>query len=448
RINPSQYFFPLIQSWPTSSWTAETLLVRREGDDVVYLNELRHRKGTAMNLRTPGSAKNLPAAMAVRGEVGLVEGVDYRSVPVVAVLRPVPDTPWFMVAKADRQEVYAPLHQQAWAVAVNMGFMALASYLGVALLLRRRELILERERKIAAERLAHLMRHANDMILLADAAGRIVEANDRALETHGLSLAEMRQMTLENLRTPASRANYGRDCKRMTTHGGALFEAEHQRKDGTFFPAEISARLVQIGGVTYQLNIIRDITKRRKAEKALRESEEKFRSLFDHSADAVFVEDSGGTVLDVNPAACRLHGLKREQLIGRHVRDLVPAEHRERVVRDFPKWFTGELTQYEGFTLTADGRAVPVEIRGAPVSYAGQPALLLHVRDITERRRAEAALRQTEEKYRNIFENAVEGIYQSTPDGRILSANPAMAAIHGYASPDEFIANVNDIARQ
>ncbi|MCX7824265.1 MAG: hypothetical protein N2689_01745, partial [Verrucomicrobiae bacterium] len=113
RINPNRVLFPLIQSWPTSSRTAETLLVRRDGDDVLYLNELRHQKGTALNLRIPVSAKKLPAAMAVRGEVGVVEGVDYRFVPVVAVLRPVPGTPWFMVAKADREEVYASLRPRA-----------------------------------------------------------------------------------------------------------------------------------------------------------------------------------------------------------------------------------------------------------------------------------------------------------------------------------------------
>ncbi len=107
QIAAADYLYPLVQSWPTPSRTAETLLVRRDGDSVLFLNNLRHRPQTALALRIPLSQRNVPAVMAVRGRVGVVQGTDYRGVPVVSVIQPIPDSPWFMVAKVDATEVFA-----------------------------------------------------------------------------------------------------------------------------------------------------------------------------------------------------------------------------------------------------------------------------------------------------------------------------------------------------
>ncbi|MEI8044201.1 MAG: hypothetical protein WCL11_22515 [Verrucomicrobiota bacterium] len=152
KLNARDYLFPLIQAWPTRSATAETLLVRREGQEVLYLNELRHQKGTAMTVRRPITETRLPAAMALRGEKAIHEGVDYRGVPVVAVARPVPGTPWVLVAKVDVAELYAPLRREAlWMTAV-MGALILASALAVALLWRQRnEAFFRRQHAIESE---------------------------------------------------------------------------------------------------------------------------------------------------------------------------------------------------------------------------------------------------------------------------------------------------------
>ena len=112
-IDPNQFLYPLIQTWPTPSPSAETLLVRREGDEVVYLNELRHRKNTALNLRLPLSQADLPAASAVNGREGALDGADYRGVRVLAASLRVPGTPWYLIAKVDAAEVYDPLRRES-----------------------------------------------------------------------------------------------------------------------------------------------------------------------------------------------------------------------------------------------------------------------------------------------------------------------------------------------
>jgi PAS domain S-box-containing protein len=121
----------------------------------------------------------------------------------------------------------------------------------------------------------------------------------------------------------------------------------------------------------------------------LRETEHRFRMIFEASPDAVFVEDENGVVLDVNPAACRMHGLSKNRLVGLHVAELVPPAQRDAVVRDFPLWFSGALQIYEGFSYTSDARIIPVELKASRIEYQNRPALLLIARDISERRSSE-----------------------------------------------------------
>jgi PAS domain S-box-containing protein len=139
------------------------------------------------------------------------------------------------------------------------------------------------------------------------------------------------------------------------------------------------------GGVV----LFRDITDLKLSMGALAHSEARFRNLFDNSPDAVFVEAFDGTVLDVNRAACRLHGRSRDELIGVNVLDLVPPGYKEEVADGFARLVTGESHHVEGFSWTRDGQPVPVELQVSHIDHGGQPALLIHVRELTERKRAE-----------------------------------------------------------
>lgn len=118
RVDPEITLFPNIQTWPVFSKSAETLLCRREGDSVLYLNELRHKKGTAMRLKLPASDLSLPAAKALSGYEGFFEGKDYRKVDVVTYLRKIPESSWYMIAKIDKSEIYAPLKEQVLLVSI------------------------------------------------------------------------------------------------------------------------------------------------------------------------------------------------------------------------------------------------------------------------------------------------------------------------------------------
>ena len=145
RMDPYVFLYPLIETWPTPSPTAETMLIRREGDDVLFLNNLRHWKGTALTLRLPIRDPHLPAAMAVRGKEGVIEGIDYRGTKVLAAIKSIPDSPWAIVSKVDREEVYAPIRGRLWNVMLVIGLCIFSAGAGVVLIWRKREQEEQRE---------------------------------------------------------------------------------------------------------------------------------------------------------------------------------------------------------------------------------------------------------------------------------------------------------------
>jgi PAS domain S-box-containing protein len=165
------------------------------------------------------------------------------------------------------------------------------------------------------------------------------------------------------------------------------------------------------------------------------ERERLFRTVFDNSPDAIFIEDVEGYVLDVNPSACLLHGLTRDQLIGKNVSELVPPECRASMTR--PEHLVN--AEVEGYSLTADGRRVPVAIRSSAIPYRGITAILLQVRDISQRRRTEKALQESEARYRLLFDAHPQPMWvHDLETRRFLAVNEAALRLYRY-SRDEFL---------
>ncbi|HEY6011065.1 MAG TPA: PAS domain S-box protein, partial [Nitrospirota bacterium] len=304
-LHPEEFLYPLIQSWPGASKSAETLLIRVEKDEIVYLNELRHQKGTALSLRKPLTKNMMPLLMARQGKPGVFEGVDYREVPVLAAARPVPETPWFLVAKIDREEIYAPLRDQARLVAVVIALLIAAAGLSINLWWRQRNAEYARmqyEAEVKRENLSrqyeHLARYVNDIILLIDPEGRIVEANDRAVAAYGHDREELVRMTVRDIRAPEKRDELSSQLDEVRKQKGLIFETIHIRKDGSRFPVEVSARIIDVGGRGYFQNIVRDISERKQAERALIESEERYKRLVESVTDYIYtVEVAQGRVV-------------------------------------------------------------------------------------------------------------------------------------------------------
>ncbi len=195
----SQFLYPAIQSWPTPTKTAETLLVRRDGDHVLFLNDLRHQPDTALKLRIPLSRTDVPTVMAVLGHEGVVMGKDYRGVNVLSVILPVSGSPWYMVAKIDAAEVFAEWRfRSALILVLLMGLVGMMVLLGLVVRQQERknqyrELYQsEFSLRASVERHSITLKAIGDAVIATDAVGRVELLNPVAEILTGWSNEEAR----------------------------------------------------------------------------------------------------------------------------------------------------------------------------------------------------------------------------------------------------------------
>ncbi len=310
EVDPYQFLYPLIQSWPVRSQTAETLLVRQEGDEVVFLNELRHLKNTALNLRLSIHEEQLPAAMAVRSRQGIVEGVDYRGVPVVAVIRQIPDSSWFLIAKVDLEEIYEPIHKMAKTIGMVVALLILGTGAIIALLWTqqqaqyfRRQAEVELQHQILRQRFEYLSQYANDMIIMADQDLKIVEVNERSLSGYGYGRDELIGRDMLELSPPETRGAFEEQIRQINQFNGLIYETLHQKKDQTLFPVEISSRLIEWEGKKYYQSIIRDITERKRAEENIQKAYSELSAIYQNVPILMIIVDQERKIRRANRAA-------------------------------------------------------------------------------------------------------------------------------------------------
>jgi PAS domain S-box-containing protein len=191
------------------------------------------------------------------------------------------------------------------------------------------------------------------------------------------------------------------------------------------------------------------LQERKQADEALRVLLERYRQLWENANEAILVAQDGRLKF-VNPMACEVTGYSEEELASLPFVDLIHPDDREIVVKSYLKRLKLETpaNRYVFRVVTKEGTIKWVEIGAALIEWEDRLATLSLLTDITSRKQSDEALRESEEKYRNLFENAVEGIFRTSPEGRFLIANPALARIYGYGSPEEMIGSITDLAGQ
>jgi PAS domain S-box-containing protein len=430
RIDPDKILFPLIQLWPTPSLSSETLLIERDSDDVVYLNELRHQKIIPSILRLPISNEKLPAAMAVRGIDGIVEGMDYRGVSVLAVIRRIPGSPWFMVSKVDQEEVFAPLRLEAWLIGGMIIILILASGAFLGFWWQNKQYQAKVERLALFKHFEYLIKYANDIYILANEDLEIVEVNDRALEVYGYTHDEILHLKVSDLHI-IKPSDLSERLKVDIEQNGATFESIHRRKDGRTFPIELSVRLIEIEGKKFYQCIIRDITERKEAEEILRESEEKFRTFAEQSPNMIFINRKGRVVY-ANAKCEELTGYTKEEFYSPDFNflEITAPESLELVKNYFAKHLQGEeVPAYEYIVRTKQGRRIDVIITTKLIPFENENAILGIITDISERKKAEESLL----KFRLGIERSSDAVFITDPSGVIIFVNPSFEQLYGYS---------------
>jgi PAS domain S-box-containing protein len=366
-----------------------------------------------------------------------------------------------VVASREVQETLEPCHlegQDLWILVTRFpvfddtGAVVMVGGAGVDITERKRA---EKALRETEEKYRSIFENAVEGIFQTTPDGRFVAANPALARMLGFDSPE----ELMNMRTDIAHEHYvdpksREEFKRLLEENGFVldFELEAYRKGGSKIWVSENVRTVRdhTGTVVYYEGTTQDITGRRHAEEALRESEERYRDLVENSCDLICTHDLNGLILSANRAALELLGhtaggfageTNLRQILSPEVRDQFD-DYLARIRADgvasglmLVQTSTGEKRIWEYHnTLRTEDVSAPI-VRGM-------------ARDITERKLAEEALRQAERKYRDIFENAVEGIFQIRPGGGYISANPALARMLGFNSSEELISERTDPSNQ
>jgi PAS domain S-box-containing protein len=285
------------------------------------------------------------------------------------------------------------------------------------------------------ERYQLLVEQSRDGILLADRDGKILFCNSRGREMLGYSAEEVLGLDIHDT-YPPEEVEAAKQRMHDLPHGQTIeFERTLQRKDGRCFPVEVRLHAVKEGW--YQ-GVVRDISERKRAQTAMRQSEAKYRRLIELSPDALYVQVKGHVVL-INSAGLRLLGAERpEQILGKHVLDIVHPDSREAVKARMEQLGSVEsVPPLEEKYLRLDGSAVDVEVVAATLTYSDQPAVQVIVRDITERKRAMEEMDRDRTLLRALIETIPDRIYAKDTDARFVLNNIAHIRALGAASQDQ-----------
>jgi diguanylate cyclase (GGDEF)-like protein/PAS domain S-box-containing protein len=269
RLDIEAMLVSILHNQPTFRPSGETLLVCRQGGRMIFLGQAR----LAPPHPVSRTAKAPVPAQDVLAREGFSQGEDYRGVPSIAASRQLTNLPWTVLSKMDEAEIAAPLARLARIYAAASAlFLAI---LGVLLrtwwsknLARHQanQANLQREKDLLDRQLKALSRYANDIVLLFNGAGQVLDANDRALDAYGYARDEMLRLKAPQLWVAGALESFLKGFQIEGHPESIRSEAVQVRKDGSTFPVELSSREFKEQGATYFQVIIRDITERKRAE--------------------------------------------------------------------------------------------------------------------------------------------------------------------------------------
>ncbi|MBS1188858.1 MAG: cph2 [Rhodocyclaceae bacterium] len=434
-IDPEQTLYPLIRSWPTASPSAEISIVQREGDSVLFLNQLRHMPGAALNYRLPLNRGDLTATQAVLGREGIFEGQDYRGVEVISYLRPIPGTPWRMVTKIDREELFQGIRQIAEMAVLGAAMLLLLTGTLLWMLWRRQQLVARLDVQHQLEHIAQVSPGAiYSFSRRPDGSTAFPYASPAMRDVVGFRPEELTDDAM-----PVLSRVHPDDAERLwaTIEASAanlsLWQGEvryrHPEKGETWIDGKSAPTRQADGSILWQ-GVLTDVTGRKVGEQALAASEERYHSLFEHMFNGFAlcrVRYEGDVAVDfihlqVNPAFEEQTGL--HDVEGKWISEILPG-----VADSDP-----EFLQYFG-RVARSGKPERYEIYLHALdrwfslsSFSPQPEHFVAVfENITERKQVQLAL----EAHRNQLETEV-----AARTAALVTTNKELQAFTYAASHD------------
>lgn len=454
RIDPSVKLYPLILDWPVPSETAETAIFRKMGEDAIYLSELKFRPNSALREIIDHQETHRPSIKAINGFVGITDGINYRGHEVIADVRPIPETDWYLISRIDKAEALQPLTERerfAWFFYSSLILMTIAAFwvqwrqqqlrVLTAQNQAQAEIVEEKRKLKEAERIAHIG------FWYWDVETGDVDWSDEVYQLFGLSPKTYTpniKSILEKSPWPEEQ-NRGQElierCYRSRQPG--TYDQKFLRPDHSvgYYSSTYQGVYDDNGKLTAIVGSVIDTTERTLRDQALRESEKRFRTLFEQAAIGVAILDTRtGRYLDINQKYCDLLGYTKEEMLERTFQSVTASKYDKLNIQKNKALLEGKIKEYslEKKYIKKDGSEIWGHLIASPLwetqKENGEYQHIAVVSDITERKNAELALRTSEKKFREVVENLSEGYYNITIDGTILDHNPAFASLMGYPS--------------
>jgi PAS domain S-box-containing protein len=311
QINPHVYLYPFLQQWPIPSATAEILLIRREGVDTLFLNPVKFQANSALTLRIPLKNTENLAVKAVLGQVGIMEGVDYRGVPVIGDVEPIPESPWFLVARVDTAEVYTPLRERLWQTVAFFGLLIAASGATLGLVWRHQRARYYRGRVEAAQTLreseAHyrtLVENIGEGIALANPEDQFTFANPAGEDIFGVPPGGLAGHSLREFTAPEQFDEIREQTRQRRVGEKSVYETEISRADGEKRSLLVTAvpQFDSQGKFAGTFGVFRDITRRKRAQNELRTLSKRQEAILDAVPDILMEVSKDKVYTWANPA--------------------------------------------------------------------------------------------------------------------------------------------------
>ncbi len=457
RIDPDGFLFPLIMSWPTRSETGETAILKVENDSVVFLNELRHQKNTTLKLKIPLTKTEVSSVKAALGQIGMVEGIDYRGKPVLADIRKIPELNWILLTKEDKDEIFADLKLYLIIISLFGIFLIAITGLGLVVIYTNRQK--EFYRKISQkeielwqfqEKFKVVLDSIGDGVITTDINGKIEYMNRLAEKLTGWSFRDARGRQLTDvyiIKSETTGEIEKNPVQKVLQQGYVKYLANHTiliSKDGREIPIMDTGAPVysKDGSIIGVVLAFQDETERRKQEQMLRRSE----ALLSQTGKIARV---GGW--EINMETFEVIWTEETRNIHEVDPDFVPnldtaiefyePEARpiitEAVKNAIEK---GEPYDLELPFITAKGRKLWIQTQGNPEFRDGKCVRLYGTfMDITERKQMIEKIKANERFLTNLFDVIFDVILIfNIEEQKIISVNKAVTNVFGY-KPEELI---------
>jgi PAS domain S-box-containing protein len=313
--------------------------------------------------------------------------------------------------------------------------------------------VTERTAELSASeaRFRALVEHAPEAIVVYSVdTGRFLFGNQHACDLYGVPMSKLAELSPADVSPEVqpggqhTRDLVGEKVTEVLEGGVSIFEWTHKRPDGGLVPTEVRLLRLPAGGQTLIRSSIIDNTERKRAERALRESETKFRALFEGTSNGVVLM-TPNKLLEVNPAAVRILGRRSAaEMVGRYPSAFSPTLQPNGVSsevmaqRYIEECIAKGSLRVEWLCSSPEGLEIPLEVLLTRIEWSGQEVIQACITDITERKHAERALRESEEKFRALFEGSSQGVVLHD-ENQILEVNPAAVRIMECESPQELI---------